>query len=113
MLILLIAQVNLMPKISQQTPRPDLGKMSNFTMRDPIPGIENVDETAILSTAPNQPKSRGGLSGRWRRPSEAACAKRGSIGQMRRPAELVPIPEYLLGTPGRLRKVAVFWKNPE
>jgi hypothetical protein len=49
-------KVNLMPRINQQLPRPDLGKMSNFSMRDPIPGIENVDETAILSTAPNQPK---------------------------------------------------------
>jgi hypothetical protein len=50
------AKVNLMPGLGQQLPRPDLGKMSNFSMRDPIPGIENVDETKILSTAPCQPE---------------------------------------------------------
>jgi hypothetical protein len=49
-------KVNLYPGLDKQLPRPDMGKMSNISMRDPIPGIENVDETAILSTAPNQPK---------------------------------------------------------
>ena len=31
-------------------------------------------------------------------------AKERASGRMQRPAELVPIPEYLLGTSGRLRK---------
>ena len=48
------------------------------------------------------------------RPSGAACAKRGCIGQMQRPAELVPTPECLLSAslvpPWYLRKVR---KNPE
>ena len=56
------------------------------------------------------------------RPSGAACAKKGASGRMQRPPELVPIPEYLLGTSlvppegfGKLRKVTVaaFKKNPE
>ena len=42
-------------------------------------------------------------------------AKERASGRMQRPAELVPIPEYLLGTFGKLRKVAAlnFWKNSE
>ena len=40
------------------------------------------------------------FSGRGERPAGRAelLAKKGCIGQMQRPAELVPIPEYLLST---------------
>ena len=59
---------------------------------------------------------------RGERPAGRAqlLAKKGASGRMQRPPELVPIPEYLLGTSlvppegfGKLRKVAAFWKNPE
>ena len=43
---------------------------------------------------------------RGERPAGRAelLAKKRASGRMQRPAELVPIPEYLLGTSGRLRK---------
>jgi hypothetical protein len=45
-----------MPPLHKALPRPDLGKLSNFSMRDGPEGIENVDESKILSTAPKQPE---------------------------------------------------------
>ena len=69
---------------------------------------------AMASRARNQGFNCFGLSRRAAAGRAELLAKRGCIGRMQRPAELVPIPEYLLGTslvpPWYLRKVR---KNPE
>ena len=61
--------------------------------------------------------AQGCGGGRGERPAgrdaQLRALKKEAAGRMQRPPELVPIPEYLLGTSGRLRKVAAFWKNPE
>ena len=72
--------------------------------------------TAVSAEAPR--------ADRGERPLEAEGgelqAKRRWIGQRQRPAELVPIPEYLLSTSRMLRKASegfgkfgAFSKNPE
>ena len=51
-----------------------------------VPGRGDVPSSRYRHSAVRSRRAAGG------RPSGAACAKRRSIGQMRTPAELVPIP---------------------
>ena len=79
----------------------------------PLRGQLSPAATAVLAA---RPSLAGAVaeSGRCRgRDAQLRALKKETSGRMQRPPELVPIHEYLLGTSGRLRKVAAYGKNPE